>query len=198
MRRVERLLTSPCFALVIAEFVINMIPGTALASSGPAFSQMLAAGPYIVQVNLYQYPPITDQAVQVTVVPQESGARLSGSILMLPGLGTDAVPLHAQLSLLNRTGTLISSIRLPVRGAWQIEVQLNGPLGAGKASFSIVVAGPGSIPIWLAWLIGATPLLSIALIVWHQRRYRRKLLAQKVQSLEGTSNHSLTSLRLRM
>ena len=32
--------------------------------------------------------------------------------------------------------------------------------------------------IWLGWLIALTPLLGIAWLVWHQRRYRKKLLAR--------------------
>lgn len=100
---------------------------------------------------------------------------------MQPGLGTDAVALHAQLSSLNSTSTLAASIRMPVRGAWQIDVQLDGAQGPGEASFPIVVSAPGAMPIWLGWLIGSLPLLCLAWIVWHQLRYRRKLLLQNAQ-----------------
>jgi hypothetical protein len=124
---------------------------------------------------------VTDQSDKVTVVPQEGSAKLSGSMTLLPGLGTDAVMLHAPLSPVGQSTALTGSIRMPVRGAWQIEIQLNGPQGAGEASFPIVVAAPGAIPIWLGWLIGATPLLVIAWIVWQQRRYRQKLLTRQGQ-----------------
>ncbi|GAC1620987.1 MAG: hypothetical protein NVS4B7_12930 [Ktedonobacteraceae bacterium] len=164
--------------LTLMACVTMLTSEVAQASGGPALSRTLAVGSYIVQVNLYQYPPITDQAVQVTVVPQESTLRLSGRINMLPGLGTNAVPLHAQLSPLNSTSTLIGNIRMPVRGAWQISVQLAGPQGTNEASFPIVVAGPGAMPIWLGWLIGSLPLLCLAWIIWQQQRYRRQLLIQ--------------------
>ena len=154
-----------------------MTSGVAQASNGPAFTRTLAVGSYIVQVNLAQYPPITDQAVNVTVVPQESTIRLSGHLDILPGLGTDAVPLHSQLSPLNTTNTLAGSIRMPVRGAWQIGVSLNGPQGAGEATFPIVVSAPGAMPIWLGWLIGSLPLLCLVWLIWNQRSYRQKLLA---------------------
>ena len=159
-----------CIAILTTE--------VAQASNGPAFTRTLTVGSYVVQVDIYQYPPVTDQAVQVTVVPQKSTLYLSGRINMLPGLGTDAVPLHAQLSPLNSSSTLVGSIRMPVRGAWQIDVQLNGSQGLGEASFPIVVSGPGAMPIWLGWLIGSLPLLGLAWIIWHQQRYRRKLLLQ--------------------
>lgn len=163
--------------IALAVFMI-MIPEVALASGGPAHTETLMAGPYVIDVNLYQDPPMTDQSVQVTVVPHDSGLHLSGRILEVPGLGTDAVELHAQLSPAGQTSTLSGSIRMPVRGAWNIVVQLNGPKGAGQASFPITVAAPGAMPIWLGWLIGLTPLLGVAWLVWHQRRYRKKLLTR--------------------
>jgi hypothetical protein len=163
--------------IALALFMI-MIPEIALASGGPAHTETLMAGPYVIDVNLYQDPPMTDQSVQVTVVPHDSGLRLSGRILAVPGLGTDAVALHSQLSPAGQASTLSGTIRMPVRGAWNIVVQLNGPQGAGQASFPITVAAPGAMPIWLGWLIGLTPLLGVAWLVWHQRRYRQKLLAQ--------------------
>ena len=46
---------------------------------------------------------------------------------MMPGLGTDAVELHSNLVSLDQTNTLVGTIRMPVRGAWQIVIQLNGP-----------------------------------------------------------------------
>lgn len=177
MNATGRLLSRIGYTLTIALSLLILTSGVAQASNGPAFTRTLAVGSYIVQVNLYQYPPITDQAVNVTVVPQESTLRLTGHLDMLPGLGTDAVPLHSPLLPLNATNTLTGSIRMPVRGAWQIGVQLNGPRGTGKATFPIVVSAPGAIPIWLGWLIGSLPLLFLAWLIWHQQRYRQKLLA---------------------
>lgn len=170
------LLTSTVFMFAcIAAFVL--FPTVALASGGPARTVTLAAGPYIVNVNLYSDPPVTDQAVAVTVVPQESGLYLSGDISLVPGLGTDAVPLHTNLTPMDQSNTLAGTIRMPVRGAWQILLQLNGPRGTGQASFQITVAGPGAMPVWVAWLIALTPFTGISWMVWHQYRYRQKLLA---------------------
>lgn len=167
-----------CLAPLFIAFSLLLVPAAAHASSGPAHTETLMAGPYLINVNLYQYPPSTDQSVEVTVVPQQSNAHLTGLILMEPGLGTDAVELRSHLSPSGQSGTLSGSIRMPVRGAWNIVVQLNGPQGAGQASFPIVVAAPGAIPIWLGWLIALTPMLGIAWLVWHQRRYRKRLLAR--------------------
>lgn len=165
------------FVLCVLVSMCAMVPEVAWAN-GPAHTETLQAGPYIVNVNLYQDPPMTDQAVEVTVVPQDIHVRLTGSINTIPGLGTDAVELHSRLTPLDASGTLVGNIRMPVRGAWTIEVQLDGPQGAGQASFPITVAAPGAIPTWLGWLIGLIPMVGIGWLVWHQYRYRRRLLAR--------------------
>ncbi len=164
-------------ALFVTCFVIMML-GAASASSGPALTETLTAGPYTVNVNLYQNPPPSDQLVETTVVPHDTSVALTGSIVVEPGLGTDAVPLHFKLAPLNQTGTLVTNIRMPVRGSWQVVVQLNGAKGPGSASFLITVAAPGAMPVWLAWLIAVVPMPFIAWLVWHQYRYRRRLLVQ--------------------
>jgi hypothetical protein len=165
----------PIFAFVIA---LSLLPSMARASGKPASTETLIAGSYIIDVNLYQDPPVADQASEITVVPHETNVRLSGRVIMMPGLGTDAVELHSNLVSLNQTNTLVGTIRMPVRGAWQIIIQLNGPQGAGEASFPVRVAGPGAMPFWMAWLIALTPLIGITWWIWHQRRYRKKLLLQ--------------------
>ena len=123
-----------CFTALV------LLPGNAFASDKPASTETLLAGPYIIDVNLYQDPPVADQASEITVVPHDANLRLSGSVIEMPGLGTDAVTLHSNLEPLNQTNTLIGTIRMPVRGAWQIVIQLNGPRGAGEASFPVTVA----------------------------------------------------------
>lgn len=165
-----------CIFVIMIGTELLMMPATALASGGPANTETLMAGPYLIEVNLYQYPPWTDQSDEVTVVPHNHTLQLTGTIIMQPGLGTDAVPLHAKLEPQGQDGTLVGSIRMPVRGAWTIVVQLNGPQGPGQASFPILVAAPGAIPIWLGWLIALTPLLGVAWLVWHQYRYRHRLM----------------------
>ena len=176
----SRSIVPTCTASIVACIAVFLLfPAVALASSSPARTVTLAAGPYIVNVNLYSDPPVTDQAVEVTVVPQESSLRLSGVIYMMPGLGTDAVELHSALAPLGQSGTLVGTIRMPVRGAWELMLQLNGPKGPGQASFQITVAGPGAMPVWVAWLIALTPLTGISWLIWHQYRYRQKLLASE-------------------
>ncbi len=164
-------------ALFVACFVL-LILGAASAGSGPALTETLTAGPYTVDVNLYQNPPTTDQYDELTIVPHDTSIALTGTVVVEPGLGTDAVPLHFTLAPLNHSSTLVTNIRMPVRGAWQIVMQLNGAKGTGSATLLTTVAAPGAMPVWLAWLIALTPAPAIAWLVWHQYRYRRRLLVK--------------------
>jgi hypothetical protein len=174
----SKVLLSARVSIFVFVAALSLLPGIAWASDKPASTETLIAGPYIIDVNLYQDPLVADQAFEITVVPHETNVRLSGRVIMMPGLGTDAVELHSNLVSLNQTNTLVGTIRMPVRGAWQIIIQLNGPQGAGEANFPVRVAGPGAMPFWMAWLIALTPFVGITWWIWHQRRYRKKLLIQ--------------------
>ncbi len=152
--------------------------GRTLAAA-PAYTVTLIAGPYTIDVSLSQNPPITDQSFEVIVGPHSGSQQFSGQLVAEPGLGTDAVPLHTQLlPLAGSAGKISGSLHLPVRGAWQLLVNVNGAQGPGQASTDITVAGPGAIPPWLAWTIAVAPLALIAWWVHRQRLYRRRLLAE--------------------
>jgi hypothetical protein len=153
-----------------------LLPGLAHASNAYARTETLMAGPYLINVDLNQDPPTTDQADNLTVVPHDTHLHLSGTIRVEPGLGTDAVTLRSPLAPIGQGSVLSGSIRMPVRGAWNIVIQLNGPQGPGQADFPITVGAPGAIPIWLGWLIALLPFLGVAWLLWHQYRYRQKLL----------------------
>lgn len=175
----SRMVTRLSVAVVLLAFLL-LTAETAWAS-GPARTETLAAGPYIVDFNLYQDPPYVDTPQEVTVVPHDSSLRLQGYVTAEPGLGTDATPLRFNLTASGDThGTLAGTIRMPVRGAWNIVIDLTGPQGTGTAQVAVTVAAPGAIPIWLGWLIGASPLALIALWIWRQRRNKQAFLAKSI------------------
>ncbi|HEX9038579.1 MAG TPA: hypothetical protein VF808_16475 [Ktedonobacterales bacterium] len=165
-------------ALPPLALLLLLTPAPALAH-GPGYTKTLAVGPYVLDVSLSDYPPITDQTIEVIVTPRAGTPFLTGRLDILPGLGTDAVPLRATLAPVRGSSALVTNIHIPVRGAWIIAVSLNGARGAGTASFDIVVGAPGAIPIWMGWAIGLTPLYAFTWLVWRQSRYRRQLVAQR-------------------
>jgi hypothetical protein len=148
--------------------------------SAPARTVTIAAGSYIVDVQFSQDPPYVDQPLMVTVIPHNHSLKLNGTIITSPGLGTDATALHYSLTATgNADGSLQGSIRMPVRGAWNIELHLQGSAGAGVATIPTTVGSPGAMPFWLAWLIGSLPLVFIIYWILHQHFYRRNALVKE-------------------
>lgn len=171
------------FSLLCISLFILMA-GNANAASKPARTDTVAAGAYIINVNLSKDPPYVDEAFDVTIVPHNSSQKLSGKVIIQPGPGTDGTEIPTTLRAIeDQEGSLRASVHIPVQGAWNIVVQLNGPQGPGQASIPVIAGAPGAMPPWLAWLIGASPLIFIAIWIATQHRYRRSLL--KPQPVEA-------------
>ena len=172
------LVARACFALIFLFFL--MLPFQVVwAAEKPASSETVMVGPYIIDIDLSQNPPFTDQPFEVIVVPHNYSSQLSGQVIAKPGLGTDAVNLYASLKPTDgqQHGTLEGSLHVPVQGAWEIVVQLDGPQGHGSGSITITAAALGAIPVWLGWLIGTIPAMGFIWWLWYQRRYHRILVA---------------------
>lgn len=158
--------------LVLALLAFMLVSTAARAAS--VSTQTLAVGSYIVDISLAQNPPPVDTPLEVLVVPHNKNVRLQGYLTVEPGLGTDATAQRFPLSASN--GVLRGTIHIPVRGAWNVLVTLNGPGGQGTAHIAVTAAAPGAIPVWLGWLIGASPLALIVFWIWRQHLYKRSLL----------------------
>ena len=160
---------------------LSSTPALAASHDQPAQSQTLVAGPYTIVMGLSTSQPIVDQDFTVTIVPRAS-VTLSGTLQAQPGPGTDGIIVRrALVADAAHPQTLNSGIRVPVRGAWTLVVNLNGPQGAGSASMDIIVAVPNAIPPWQGWAIGLLPLVGFIWLIWRQWVYRRTLLKQAYQ-----------------
>ncbi len=161
-------------------FFLSTTPALAAIHDQPVQSQTLVAGPYTIVMGLSTSQPIVDQDFTVTIVPR--GVTLSGMVQAQPGPGTDGIIVRRTLVADSvHPQTLESEIRVPVRGAWTLVVNLNGPQGAGSANMDIIVAVPNAIPPWQGWTIGLLPLVGFVWLIWRQWRYRRTLLKQAYQ-----------------
>lgn len=166
--------------MVVLFFSIHAPAAVFLAKESPGWQETMDAGPYRILVRLPQYPPTVEEAVRVIIIPQNIG-QLSGRIVAEPGLGTDAIAARTTLMPDPQVpGALTGSVRLSVRGSWILNIELTGPQGPGKASIDLIASAPDAVPPWLGWIIGLSPLLGCAWLVWHQYRYRQRLLAQEV------------------
>jgi hypothetical protein len=162
--------------LLVLILFLGKLVGSTQAQQQPARSETLMVGPYTTVVNLFENPPQVGQPLKISIVPRDP-MHLSGQIKALPRAGTDSTPTHASLVAdANQPDTLVGSIQLPVRGGWQVVIELDGPKGHGTASFDVDAIVPNALPPWLGWLIGLSPLVGFAWFIWHQWRYRRRLL----------------------
>lgn len=169
-------------ALLLIVLTIVYISVSSDSSAAPIGNRVLQAGLYSVEMQLSPDPPQVANTLTVTLTPH-NGQHLKGRIMAIPGLGTDASTISAPLVLENSsTGVLKGTLTLPVRGAWQIAAELNGPQGQGSASISLTVAAPHAIPLWFGWLLGLSPLVGVIWFFWQQSRYRRSLLKTQYQS----------------
>ncbi len=141
-----------------------------------AHDTSVQVGPYQVEVQFSSDPPHVEEPLNVTLHVLGQG-RFSGQLTGQPGLGTDAVPVHAQLGIDQGNGTILSGeLHLSVRGSWHIVIDLDGPRGPGTATMDVTVSAPNAIPTWLGWLMGLSPLVGCAWLVYQQAGYRRRLL----------------------
>ncbi|MFL5703088.1 MAG: hypothetical protein ACJ8AG_09725, partial [Ktedonobacteraceae bacterium] len=123
--------------LLVLILFLGKLAGSAQAQQQPARSETLMVGPYTTVVNLFENPPQVGQPLKISVAPRDP-MHLSGQIKALPRAGTDSTPTHASLVAdANQPDTLVGSIQLPVRGGWQVVIELDGPKGHGTASFDV-------------------------------------------------------------
>ncbi len=181
MRHLSTLLLCGLLALLS----LLSMPALALANGKPARSETLAAGPYTIVVDLSDDPPIVDQNFTLTITNHEA-APLTGTLTAQPGLGTDAIPAHASLTV-SKGNVLTGTLHLVVRGAWNILIHLNGAKGQGSAELSVTVAAPNAMPPWLGWIIGLLPLLGCAWLIWQQWHYRNRLIQAERQTKHVSS-----------
>lgn len=188
LRDIRKFAVLSIAALMLALALLVVMAGAASAQAGrgtPARTETLAAGPYLIDVNLYAQP-YTDTPFDIAVVPHDSGLRLTGQLMAIPSSEIDATKLRVNLSPdASQPWVLAGSARLPVRGAWTLAFSFNGPHGSANTSFVVDVAAPGAMPTWLAWVIGIMPVIAIAAWFLFQHRYRRALALKQQGQLSG-------------
>jgi hypothetical protein len=159
---------------------LMLLPGAPAAlahDASPASTTTVLAGPYTLTVALYADPPRPGQELPVLVTPTGDGpAPESARLLARPGLGVDSIPTRATLVPdPDAPGSFAGAVRVPVMGAWLVDVLVDGPSGPGAATLAVTAAAPGALPIWLGWALGLSPLLGVAWFGWWQHRYLGRL-----------------------
>ncbi|SRR5579884_1950549 len=175
---IMRIMKRGTFVCLLFLMGLAIVPIQAQASNAPR-TETLKAGPYSIEVTLSPDPPEVEKPLNVTLVTH-GASQISGYVMAVPGPGTDAIIVRTPLAPANHTPHMLMGIlHLPVRGAWQVVINLDGSSGHGSASLDVTVSAPNAIPPWLGWLIGLSPLIGCAWLIWQQWNYRRRLLATR-------------------
>ena len=147
--------------------VLCLAPSALLAAPASAHqeaarTEQLQAGPYLLSVQLYDDPAHVEQPLLLTVRSSPANDSLNDATVTVsgvPGPGTDATQTPATTMQPDpaEPGLYTGEVSLPVRGAWDLQLEVSGPEGEGTANVPITVAAPSAIPVWLGWLIGLSP-----------------------------------------
>lgn len=166
---------------VLACILLGAAP--AAAHDAPDRVEERRAGPYRLEIAIFDPRPSVARPVRFAVRGLPGGATLDGATVIalgVPGPETDAVPTRPTALEPSRDfrGSLEGSVPMWVQGAWELEVRVQGPAGAGAARLPVAVIASHAVPSWLAWAIGLSPLLGLAWFAWWQRGYLRTLPAE--------------------
>ncbi len=136
----------------------------------------IQGGPYSIMVGTMMDPPTVETPLEITIIAANGAPTLKGASVTLtavPGLGTDGATSkpYAMTPEPAEPASFETKIPLPVRGAWILRLDVDGPAGKGTANLNINVAAPAAMPVWLGWLIGMSPSLGLVWFAWWNRKY---------------------------
>jgi hypothetical protein len=180
--------TAPRSRIALAAWLALAVAAPALAHENIARIETVPGGPYTIMIGLITDPPNVEAPLEVTIGAAEGTPTLAGATVTLtglPGLGTDATPTRPVPLTLEEGETeyFEGKISLPVRGAWTLRLDVDGPAGKGTALLPVTVAAPAGVPLWLGWLIALSLLLGGAWFAWRNRRTRGRLRAEAARGL---------------
>ena len=142
------------------------------SAAKPARVVSLAAGPYPLTVSFSRYPAAAGYALPFAIAPaQPIGGTLSYAVSAIPDSGVDATPVNADLARDSQVANRVTgAVEITVRGEWVLSIAVDGPAGHAVGTVPVTAQASGTIPGWLAWLIGLVPTAGIALYFLLRRR----------------------------
>lgn len=128
-------------------------------------------GMYPMQIAYYSQPR-GGQALIFSVEPTAAITNnLRYTITAIPGTTVDAVPVRARLQTTpDHPGGVEGSVNLPVSGQWLLQIEVVGPYGQSSEDVPVLAGAPPTLPEWLGWLIGLTPVWAMLALVMIQAR----------------------------
>lgn len=166
------------WALVISGLALLpalLIHGRALAHSGhvTAYIEQVQAGPYmlIMETNLW---PIKAHMNVDLVVLTGGGPQVDRVYArLIPPPGSTLRPFRTILTSHATMAEALTYYNFKVleSGIWQLEFEVEGAQGRGVGRTEpFAVEGPPSFPLWLGYLITASPAIGFGWFLWRERR----------------------------
>lgn len=152
-----------CALLIVA--MVAMLPSMVFAHEADPHHEMVTVGPYLVEVGFSQWPPLAEQSLDITLMPEggitgkEATAVFhspSGAFVEHNGI----VGRHPRM----RDYWGFDLIALPEPGEWTIDLIISGTDGEGRGTIGPFTVGerPGPTPLPM-WVIGLLPVVGIAI-----------------------------------
>ena len=165
------------FGAISMIFLIGAIVASALATthgSAPARIDNVTAGPYRLEVSLYDYPANAGFALPFAIAPQAPAhGPLTYSVSSIPGHGVHATPVRASFNPdPNTPGGVQGNAEITVHGQWSLHITVAGPAGQGVVDVPVVATALPAIPSWLGWFLGLIPLYGICGFLLVQRQWK--------------------------
>ena len=138
--------------------------GGIAGNAAPLHTEKVRVGDRVVDVGFFMWPIRSGQPALLYVEGEIDPATTE--LWLVPAEATNAIPGRARSEADGAMKNLSwHEVNASVRGPWRLEVRAGGQ----TAALPIEVAGPPSIPIWLGWMIGLSPLVGL---FWFLRRLR--------------------------
>ena len=114
-------------------------------------------GPYPVEVAYYNDPRGGGTLDFSLELKEHFEGEMAFTVIAVPGPTTDATPVKATLEPAAHQGGVDGRVRLPVSGQWLLDISATGHLGPGLGNAPVLAGTPPTIPFWLGWIVGLTP-----------------------------------------
>lgn len=190
------LVVGAILSLVVVIVILLQVILSPYIHGGPAKVVSINAGPYPLNVTLYNDPANAGYSLPFAIrTTSGTSDRLVYDVSAVPAPGTIGSIVHASMNTGTMTaGGIPGNVSITVRGNWSLHIVVNGPNGQGEANVPFTATAPPAIPAWFAWLIGFIPLYGIVLFLLSQRRHNQNEPTHPIVHDASTVEHVVTRL----
>lgn len=122
--------------VLIAVAVLAALGVWWLWPSNATTPQRMTAGPYLIHLTV-DSPHTGDNPLQLDITDQHGDPAAPDRVSVEPAMPQMGHAVPPATATAGTPGHYRATVNLPMPGQWEITVDLSGPLGAGRATFSV-------------------------------------------------------------